>query len=115
MENKSIKTATGYEIRVNSGNLFKNNSENPKAPQYRGLINCDGRGYDLALWKTEKGYLSVKLTEHKIAPDGTREEYKYDSSSSITKTNMTPDEVSKTLKEDFKENKKDEFDDEIPF
>ena len=31
MEDKSIKTATGYEIRVNCGNLFKNNSENPQA------------------------------------------------------------------------------------
>lgn len=107
MEDKSIKTASGYEIRVNSGNLFKNNSENPKAPQYKGLVNIDGTGYDCALWRTEKGYLNVKFTEHKISEDGTREEYKYNNSSTLTKTDMSPDEVSKVLK--------DEFNDDIPF
>jgi hypothetical protein len=109
MEDKSIKTPSGYEIRENSGNLFKNNSENPKAPAYRGLVNVDGKGYDLALWKTEKGYLNIKFTEHKISEDGTREEYKYDRKT----TNLTPEQAVKIISEDM--NKKDEFNDDIPF
>jgi hypothetical protein len=109
MEDKSIKTPSGYEIRENSGNLFKNNSENPKAPAYRGLVNVDGKGYDLALWKTEKGYLNIKFTEHKISEDGTREEYKYDRKT----TNLTPEQAGKIISDDM--NKKDEFNDDIPF
>ena len=109
MEDKSIKTPSGYEIRENSGNLFKNNSENPKAPAYRGLVNVDGKGFDLALWKTEKGYLNVKFTEHKISEDGTREEYKYNSKTS----DLTPEQAGKIISEDM--NKIDEFNDDIPF
>lgn len=112
MEDKAIRTLTGYQIRVNSGNLFKNNSDNPKAPQYRGLVNIDGKGYDLALWKTEKGYLNVKFTEHKISEDGTREESKYTRNQT---TDLTPDEVSKILADEMKATEKDEFNDEIPF
>lgn len=115
MEDKTIRTLTGYQIRENSGNLFKNNSDNPKAPQYTGLINCAGVGYQMALWKTEKGYLSIKLTEHKISENGKREEYKYNNSSSLTRTDMTPDEVSKVLADEMKATEKDEFNDDIPF
>lgn len=111
MENKSIMTPSGYEIRENSGNIFKNNSENPKAPAYRGLVNVDGKGYDLALWKTEKGYLNIKFTEHKISEDGTREEYMYDRKT----TNLTPEQAGKIITEDMKAQKKDEFNDDIPF
>tara|TARA_Y100000033_G_C2699449_1_gene87825 strand:+ start:114 stop:431 length:318 start_codon:yes stop_codon:yes gene_type:complete len=105
MENKSITTASGFEIRLNTGNLFKNNSENPKAPAYKGLVNVNGQGYDLALWKTEKGYLNVKFTEHEIVhdKDGLRESYAYDSSSTNDKNLQ---EAEKTTVE---------FDDDIPF
>ena len=107
MQDKSIKTHSGYEIRANSGNIFKNNSENPKAPSYKGLVNIDGKGYDLALWKTEKGYLNVKFTEHKISADGTREEYSYDHSS----------ESEQNIKkaQESNNNEKDDFGDDIPF
>jgi len=105
MEDKSIKTGTGYEIRVNSGNLFKNNSENPKAPSYRGLVNIEGVGYNLALWKTEKGYLNVKFTKHEITDDGKRESYHYENSEKLT----TPQ--AKTTMEKLE----DEFNDDIPF
>lgn len=107
MNDKSIKTASGYEIRVNSGNIFKNNSEHPQAPSYKGLVNIDGKGYDLALWKTEKGYLSVKFTEHKISADGTREEYKYDSSQATEQNFKKTQESSNDVKDDFG--------DDIPF
>lgn len=112
MEDKTIRTLTGYQIRENSGNLFKNDSDNPKAPSYKGLINVAGVGYQMALWKTEKGYLSVKLTEHKISEDGTREESKYIRNQT---TDLTPDEVSKILYDEKKATEKDEFNDEIPF
>jgi len=105
MEDKSIKTATGYEIRENSGNLFKNDSDNPKAPSYKGLVNIEGVGYQLALWKTEKGYLNVKFTKHEISDGGKRESYHYENSEKLT-----PPQVKKTI-----EKLEDEFNDDIPF
>lgn len=110
MNDKSIMTQSGWEIRINSGNLFKNESENPKAPQYKGLVNVDGVGYDLALWKTEKGYLNVKFTEHKISADGTREEF-----ASTADPSTVTEEQYKKYGMNKTENKKDEFDDDIPF
>ena len=59
---KSIKTASGYEIKLNSGNLFKNDSDNPNAPLYTGTMNIDGAEWRLALWKNEK-YLSCKFSQ----------------------------------------------------
>ena len=35
---------------TNSGVLFKNESENEKAPAYKGKINVDGKDYELAAW-----------------------------------------------------------------
>ena len=105
MEDKSIKTATGYEIRVNCGNLFKNNSENPQAPSYRGLVNIEGVGYNLAPWKTEKGYLNVKFTKHEITDDGKRESYQYDNSKKLI-----PPQPETTM-----EKLEGEFNDDIPF
>lgn len=53
---------------TNSGVLFKNQSENEKAPMYRGKINVDGKEYELAAWlreaKSGKGkFLSLKVQE----------------------------------------------------
>jgi hypothetical protein len=62
-DEKSVITATGWEIKLNSGNLFKNTSDNPKAPLYSGAVNIDGSEWRLALWKSEKGYLSCKFTQ----------------------------------------------------
>jgi|TARA_R110001606_G_C15336829_1_gene646116 hypothetical protein len=110
MKDKSIMTANGFEIYCNSGNLFKNNSENPQAPKYKGLINIDGKGYDLAIWKDDRGFLNTKFTEHKIShdKDGVREEYSpMADDSTVTKENL---QVAQE-----QDNKKDEFNDDIPF
>ena len=112
MENKSIMTPSGFEIRLNSGNLFKNDSDNPKAPAYKGLVNVNGEGYDLALWKTEKGYLNVKFTEHKISEDGTRESYDY---STKNTTSLSPEQVEKMTSNGGQKVDSPEFDDDIPF
>lgn len=53
---------------TNSGVLFKNETDNEKAPMYRGKINVDGKEYELAAWlreaKSGKGkFLSLKVQE----------------------------------------------------
>ena len=51
---------------TNSGVLFKNESENEKAPNYKGKINVDGKEYELAAWIREgkKGkFMSLKVQE----------------------------------------------------
>lgn len=53
---------------TNSGVLFKNESDNEKAPNYKGKINVDGKEYELAAWireaKSGKGkFLSLKVQE----------------------------------------------------
>jgi hypothetical protein len=53
---------------TNSGVLFKNESDNEKAPVYKGKINVNGKEYELAAWvreaKSGKGkFLSLKVQE----------------------------------------------------
>ena len=53
---------------TNSGVLFKNESDNEKAPMYKGKINVDGKEYEIAAWlreaKSGKGkFLSLKVQE----------------------------------------------------
>jgi hypothetical protein len=53
---------------TNSGVLFKNESDNEKAPNYKGKINVDGKEYELAAWlreaKSGKGkFMSLKVQE----------------------------------------------------
>ena len=53
---------------TNSGALFKNETDNEKAPMYKGKINVDGKEYELAAWlreaKSGKGkFLSLKVQE----------------------------------------------------
>lgn len=53
---------------TNSGVLFKNESDNEKAPMYKGKINVEGKEYEIAAWlreaKSGKGkFLSLKVQE----------------------------------------------------
>ena len=52
---------------TNSGVLFKNESQNEKAPNYKGKINVDGKEYELAAWiresKTGSKFMSLKVQE----------------------------------------------------
>ena len=53
---------------TNSGVLFKNETDNEKAPMYKGKINVEGKEYELAAWLREakscKGkFLSLKVQE----------------------------------------------------
>ena len=50
----------------NTGVLFKNQSENEKAPAYKGKINVDGKDYELAEWIREGKsgkFMSLKVQE----------------------------------------------------
>lgn len=52
---------------TNTGVLFKNESDNEKAPNYKGKVNVDGREYQLAAWirtaKSGSKFMSLKLSE----------------------------------------------------
>jgi hypothetical protein len=51
---------------TNSGVLFKNESENDKAPAYKGKINIEGKDYELAAWVREGKngkFMSLKVQE----------------------------------------------------
>ena len=39
-----------YEHKPGQGNLFKNASENPKAPALKGQVNVNGKTLDIAGW-----------------------------------------------------------------
>lgn len=56
---------------TNSGVLFKNQSENEKAPAYKGKINVDGKDYELAAWIREGKsgkFMSLKVQEPRQKP-----------------------------------------------
>jgi len=52
---------------TNTGVLFKNESDNEKAPAYKGKINVDGKEYELAAWiktgKSGQKFMSLKVQE----------------------------------------------------
>tara|TARA_R100001591_G_scaffold66329_1_gene75690 strand:- start:270 stop:590 length:321 start_codon:yes stop_codon:yes gene_type:complete len=103
-ENKSIFTPKGFEIFNLKGRLFKNESNNPNAPAYKGLVNIEGIGYDLALWQDEKkGWLNLTFQQHDI--EGNRQQYQYDGDKNVDKLEESVD----------KNKEKDEFNDDIPF
>lgn len=57
----------------NTGVLFKNRSENDKAPGYTGKITIDGHEYDLAAWvktgKSGEKFFSLKVQEPRAKKD----------------------------------------------
>ena len=57
---------------TNSGVLFKNESDNEKAPAYKGKLNVNGTDYQLAAWvrtaKSGNKFMSLKVSE--MNPNG---------------------------------------------
>src|SRR6478735_5489014 len=51
----------------NTGLIFENQSDSPKAPSYKGMINVNGEQFEVALWdkEFEKGGngFTVKIQE----------------------------------------------------
>ena len=49
----------------NSGAAFKKDNPNPKAPQYSGPLNVEGKDFEISLWektsKAGKPFLSIKV------------------------------------------------------
>ena len=52
---------------TNSGALFKNDSDNANAPNYKGKLNVEGKDYDISAWikesKAGKKYMSLSVQE----------------------------------------------------
>ena len=61
-----------YELRDNSGTLFKNDKgDNPKRPDYRGDMLVEGTLYELSAWIKEgnKGkFMSLSCKPKEAAP-----------------------------------------------
>jgi len=58
----------------NRGAAFPKKSDNPKAPQYSGTIDVDGKEYEISIWnKTSKSgneFLSLSVKEPWKKPEG---------------------------------------------
>ena len=58
---------------TNTGVLFKNESDNEKAPNYKGKININGQELEIAAWvrqsKAGKKFLSLKVQEPRQKPE----------------------------------------------
>jgi uncharacterized protein (DUF736 family) len=66
----------------NSGVLFKNESDNEKAPKYKGKINVNGNDYQLAAWvresKSGTKFLSLKVSDLNNKPSVKPKQEKFD-------------------------------------
>ena len=62
--------------KINTGAIFKNkNKTAPNHPDYRGVVNVDGKEKELALWLKESKsgikYFSVSVSEPYVNPAAT--------------------------------------------
>ena len=69
-----------YIIKENRGSAFKSKSENPKAPQFNGTVNINGKEMWISLWqkKTQHGddYFSIKFEEKRAKSEAEPKEEK---------------------------------------
>lgn len=54
------------DLKINEGLIFRNKSENEKAPLFTGQINVDGKNWEIALWPRQNDngkFYSVRISE----------------------------------------------------
>lgn len=55
------------DLKINEGLIFRNKSDNEKAPLFTGQINVDGQNWEIALWPREGGdgkkFYSARISE----------------------------------------------------
>ena len=72
METKNNKN---FEIKNNSGSLFKNNKTKESQPDYRGTVKVNDKEMEISLWVKEsaKGvkYFSASFQEPFVKPTST--------------------------------------------
>lgn len=55
------------DLKLNEGLIFRNKSDNEKAPLFTGQINVEGKNWEVALWPREgndgKKFYSVRVSE----------------------------------------------------
>ena len=63
---------------TNTGVLFKNKSDNEKAPNYKGKLNVNGQELEIAAWvrqsKAGKKFLSLKVQEPRLKQEHKKEQ-----------------------------------------
>ena len=64
---------------TNTGVMFKNESDNEKAPNYKGKINVNGQELEIAAWirqsKAGKKFLSLKVQEPRQKSEPKKESF----------------------------------------
>ena len=62
-----METKNNFEIKNNSGSIFKNNKTKETAPDYKGKVNVNGKDMEVSLWvkesKTGTKYFSASFQE----------------------------------------------------
>jgi uncharacterized protein (DUF736 family) len=70
-----METKNNFEIKNNSGSLFKNNKTSETQPDYRGKVKVNNVEMDVSLWVKEsaKGtkYFSASFQEPFVKPTTT--------------------------------------------
>ena len=54
------------DLKLNEGLIFRNKSDNEKAPLFTGQINVEGTNWEIALWPRENDngkFYSVRISE----------------------------------------------------
>lgn len=54
------------DLKLNEGLIFRNKSDNEKAPLFTGQINVDGKNWEIALWPREGNtgkFYSARISE----------------------------------------------------
>ena len=75
-----METKNNYEIKNNSGSLFKNNKTKETQPDYRGTVKVNDKEMEISLWFKEsaKGtkYFSASFQEPFVKPTTTEPKVK---------------------------------------
>ncbi len=108
---KETQNGNEYTVKEFHGRLWKNNSDNPKAPALKGNINIGGEEWDCALFKNEDNSYNI-VTQEKwdkglVGGQNFDEELAKRKNTRDRNANVTPAQAEKIIK--------DEFDDDIPF
>ena len=75
-----METKNNYEIKNNSGSIFKNNKTKETQPDYRGKVKVNDKEMEISLWfkESQSGtkYFSASFQEPFVKPTTTEPKVK---------------------------------------
>ena len=106
---KQTQNGNEYTVKEFHGRLWKNKTENPKAPVLKGNINVGGEEWQCSLFKNDDGSYNI----------ATQEPYKQSSINHPSSKNYISPEKEEAIRNEIieQDSKKatKEFNDDIPF